>query len=152
MSTQHQGKPLPRAELLGWLEGSSSFSSKQLGRNFIIVDLRRNDFEGGTIKGSLNLPAQTLEQSLETLYTLLTATQVTDVVFYCGSCGGRGTTAAALFASFLAKKAEEQEQPQWLKSRFLEGGIKGWANAGEKYTKWIEGYEPQYWEQFKTRA
>lgn len=40
--------------------------------------------QGGTIRGSLNLPAQSLFLTLPTIYNVLAATQVQDVVFYCG--------------------------------------------------------------------
>ncbi|KAL8773739.1 MAG: hypothetical protein Q9209_001507 [Squamulea sp. 1 TL-2023] len=46
------------------------------GVDFILVDLRRNDHQGGTIKGSLNLPAQSLYPSLPTLYDLCLAAGV----------------------------------------------------------------------------
>lgn len=51
---------------------------------FVLVDLRRNDHEGGTIEGSINLPAQTLYPSLPTLYTLFKNAGVREVIFYCG--------------------------------------------------------------------
>ena len=27
----------------------------------------------------------------------------------------------------------------------LEGGMKGWVNAGTEYTQLMDGYQPQYW-------
>lgn len=53
---------------------------------FLLVDLRRTDHEGGTIRTSLNLPAQTLYYSLPTLYTLCRNAGVEEVIFYCGAC------------------------------------------------------------------
>lgn len=47
----------------------------------------RNLFpQGGTIRGSLNLPAQTLHLSLPTLYEIFTASQIKMIIFYCGTC------------------------------------------------------------------
>lgn len=40
--------------------------------------------QGGTIKGSLNLPAQSLYYSLSTVYNLLRAGGVKYIVWYCG--------------------------------------------------------------------
>lgn len=51
---------------------------------YLLVDVRRTDHEGGTIKDSLNLPAQSLYYSLEMLYALAVRADVDAVVFYCG--------------------------------------------------------------------
>lgn len=52
-------------------------------RDFLLVDLRRNDHYGITIKGSLNLPAQSLWFGLETLYELVKAAGIKRVIWYC---------------------------------------------------------------------
>ncbi|KAL1995861.1 hypothetical protein VTN49DRAFT_727 [Thermomyces lanuginosus] len=128
---------LSREEVLDWLRSGKRVA----GRNFVLVDVRRNDFEGGTIRGSLNLPAQSLFLTLPTIYNVLAATQVQDVVFYCGSSRGRGPRTAGWFADYLADK-----QGHSLKCWVLEGGIKGWVKAGPEYTEWMDGYEPTAWE------
>ena len=40
--------------------------------------------QGGTIRGSLNLPAQSLYPSIPTLYAVLSAARVEKVIWYCG--------------------------------------------------------------------
>jgi arsenical-resistance protein 2 len=35
-----------------------------------------------------------------------------------------------------------------VKSFTLGGGIKGWVKAGEPYTQYVDGFVPEYWEQF----
>ena len=82
-------------------------------RDFVLVDLRRVDHEvrrnpppcvlpplalagrccchfavdiyqqGGTIRGSINLPAQSLYPTLPTLYSVLKAASVRKVIWYC---------------------------------------------------------------------
>lgn len=42
--------------------------------------------QGGTIRGSLNLPAQSLYPTIPTLYSLLSNSGVKHVVWYCGQC------------------------------------------------------------------
>lgn len=54
------------------------------GKDYVLVDLRRNDYQGGTIQGSINLPAQSMYPILPTYYTLLKAAGVRKVIFYCG--------------------------------------------------------------------
>ncbi|KAL4785414.1 Rhodanese-like domain-containing protein [Aspergillus varians] len=129
---------LPRTTLLQWLQQGT----KAPGSNFLLVDLRRTDFEGGTIKGSLNLPAQSLYPSLPTLYNLVKAAGVEDVAFYCGSSAGRGTRAAGWFADYLVEQGAEDKVTSWK----LEGGIKGWVTAGEEYTALMDGYDGAVWE------
>ncbi|KAK9452447.1 Rhodanese-like domain-containing protein, partial [Dipodascopsis uninucleata] len=107
---------------------------------FILVDLRRTDFEGGTIPGSLNLPAQSLYPTIPTLYSVLSQTPVRTVVWCCGSSRGRGTRAAGWFADYLAVQNNTM-----IRSLVLEGGIKGWATSGKEYTSWMDEYDITVW-------
>jgi arsenical-resistance protein 2 len=158
---------LPRQELLQWFR-----EGKRAGTDFVLVDLRQTDFEvcrgitvdihadikqGGTIQGSLNLPAQSLYPTIPTLYSLLSNGKVKHVVWYCGefpsqlwpefpnsdntgSSRGRGTRAAGWFADYL-----EERQDGELKSLVLEGGIKGWATEGAEYTALMDEYDAAVW-------
>lgn len=47
--------------------------------------MSNHSLQGGTIRGSLNLPAQSLWYSLDTLYDLCRASGVSLVIFYCGA-------------------------------------------------------------------
>ncbi|KAK9371754.1 Rhodanese-like domain-containing protein [Lipomyces chichibuensis] len=126
---------ITRLDLLKWFR-----EGKMPGRDFVLIDLRRTDHEGGTIRGSLNLPAQSLYTTIPALYSLLAAAKVTEVVWYCGSSRGRGTRAAGWFADYIAGQNNST-----LKSLVLEGGIKGWAAAGEEYTRLMDEYEESAW-------
>ena len=53
-------------------------------RDFLLVDVRRTDWEGGTILTSLNLPAQSFYQSRKTLLDLCERAGINQVIFYCG--------------------------------------------------------------------
>jgi arsenical-resistance protein 2 len=53
-------------------------------KDTLLVDVRRTDFEGGTIKGSLNLPAQSFYVNRAVLYDLCKRAGITQVAFYCG--------------------------------------------------------------------
>ncbi|KAL2820879.1 Rhodanese-like domain-containing protein [Aspergillus cavernicola] len=129
---------LPRETILHWLK-----QGKIPGVDFLLVDLRRTDFEGGSITGSLNLPAQSLYPTLKTLFALVRSASVRDVVFYCGSSQGRGTRAAGWFADYLQDQGVSEGE---VKSWKLEGGIKGWVKAGDQYTALVDGYDKGAWE------
>ncbi|OQE94848.1 hypothetical protein PENNAL_c0003G09881 [Penicillium nalgiovense] len=126
---------ISREELVQWIR-----DGKQAGKDFILVDLRRTDYEGGTIQGSLNLPAQSLYRTIPTLYSLVSNSTVKYVIWYCGSSAGRGTRAAGWFADYL-----EDQQDTEVKSLVLSGGIKGWAAAGPEYTSLMTEYDASVW-------
>jgi hypothetical protein len=71
---RHTAPLLPREVAL------SSLSSPEL----LLVDVRRTDFEGGTIKGSLNLPAHSFFMNRRVLYNLCKRAGVKQIAFYCG--------------------------------------------------------------------
>lgn len=84
----HAAYPAPRSEVqwitrqevLQLLKSEAQSSRK----SFVLVDLRRTDFEGGTVLGAINLPAQSLWPSIPSLYGLFKAAGVKQVIWYCG--------------------------------------------------------------------
>ncbi|KAK3352123.1 Rhodanese-like domain-containing protein [Neurospora tetraspora] len=134
---------ISRAEVLEMLKGSTG---EVVGKDFVLVDLRRNDFEGGTIRGSINLPAQSLYPTLPTVYAMFKAAGLKKVIFYCGSSTGRGSRGARWLSDYLLKVGDESIQ-----SLALFEGIKGWANAGPEYVEWMEGYDASVWERLKSQ-
>ncbi|KAK4216876.1 arsenical-resistance protein 2 [Rhypophila decipiens] len=127
---------IPREKVLATLKDASLVS----GRDYVLVDLRRTDFEGGTIRGSINLPAQSFYTTLPAVYNLFKASGVKKVIFYCGSSRGRGSRATGWLADHIANEGDTNMQ-----SLALAGGIKGWAVAGEEYINWMDGYDAAVW-------
>ncbi|KUJ18911.1 uncharacterized protein LY89DRAFT_582268, partial [Mollisia scopiformis] len=85
-----------RSALLSWMR-----KGKVAGKDCVLVDVRRTDFEGGTIHGSINLPAQSLHPTIPSLYTLFSAAGITTVIWYCGNSRGRGPRSVAWFADYI---------------------------------------------------
>lgn len=54
------------------------------GVHFVLVDLRGSDFQGGTIKGSLNIPITSLPSAIPTLASMCLSAKISDVIFFCG--------------------------------------------------------------------
>ncbi|EEQ32900.1 hypothetical protein McanCB56680_004248 [Microsporum canis] len=123
-----------RSTVLEWL------SKKDGPLDYVLVDVRRVDHEGGTISGSLNLPAQSFYASRPTVYKLLKQAGIKKAVFYCGSCNGRGPRAAGWLADYLQERGDNDIQ-----SLILEGGIKGWVKAGGEYVARMDDYDPASW-------
>ncbi len=98
---------------------------------FVLVDLRRSDHEvsrqrfasrccpksrsfsltklqGGTIRGSLNLPAQSLYPAIPTIYTIFKAARISKVIWYCGECWGQlQTMTRPLWVFFLISQPNQ---------------------------------------------
>ncbi|KAL7813304.1 Rhodanese-like domain-containing protein [Trichoderma gracile] len=125
-------KSISREELLELM--------KQGRRDYLLVDLRRADHEGGLIRGSINLPAQSLYPSIPTLYRLIKAAGIVKIIWFCVSSRGRGPRAAAWFDDYLAKCGETD-----MESSVLLEGIKGWARAGDEYISWMDEYDVSVW-------
>jgi arsenical-resistance protein 2 len=53
-------------------------------KDFLLVDVRRTDYEGGTIATSINLPAQSFYQTRPATYQLCKQAGIKKIIFYCG--------------------------------------------------------------------
>ncbi|KAG9765517.1 hypothetical protein D6D19_09703 [Aureobasidium pullulans] len=128
---------IARSDLLDMME-----TGKRPGVDFILIDLRRADHEGGTISGSINIPAQSLYPTIPTLYAMFKAARIPKIIWYCGSSRGRGTRAAAWFADYLNDCHDDREL---MESVVLLEGIKGWTGAGDEYIAKMQEYDPEIW-------
>ncbi|EEU40605.1 uncharacterized protein NECHADRAFT_19682, partial [Fusarium vanettenii 77-13-4] len=133
---EHQPGSLTREQLLELMKQVGDVA----GADFLLVDLRRNDHEGGTIRGSINLPAQSLYPSIPRLYDMFKARGLRKVIWYCSSSRGRGPRAAGWFSDYIASCGDNE-----MESVVLQGGIKGWATAGDKFVEWMDEYDPCFW-------
>ncbi|KAJ7151042.1 Rhodanese-like domain-containing protein [Mycena filopes] len=97
---------------------------KQIMKDYVVIDVRRTDFEGAAIAGCLNLPAHSFYPTLSTIVTVLSFVPL--VVFHCNSCkpGGRGPRTAGWYQDALDAKGVGTSR-----AVVLEGGIKAWIEA-----------------------
>lgn len=164
---------ITRSEVLKMLR-----EGKQPGKDFVLVDLRREDrtvscsntysqsidissnalcLQGGTVRGSINLPAQSLYPAIPTLYTMFTTAKIGSVIWYCGelrvdfaseysdrswpgSSKHRGLRGAAWMDDYIKERGDPS-----LRSLVLLDGIRGWANAGTEYTAFMDEYDESAW-------
>ncbi|WPH01046.1 Hypothetical protein R9X50_00388100 [Acrodontium crateriforme] len=110
--------------------------------NMLLIDVRRTDYEGGTIRGSLNIPAHGFYWNRGTLYELAYKADIEWVVFYCGSSNGRGPRCAGWFLEFVRNVAQDPD----MQVMVLEGGIKGWVKAGTQFSERMDGFKAAHWE------
>ncbi|RGP72487.1 oxidoreductase [Fusarium sporotrichioides] len=128
---------MTRQDVLEMIRDSNNIA----GRNYVLVDLRRADHEGGTIRGSVNLPAQSLYPVIPTIYTLFKSAGVRKVIWYCSSSRGRGSRAAGWFKDYIDDRGDSG-----MESLILFEGIAGWAKAGGEFVEWMDEYDAAVWE------
>ncbi|KAH6900405.1 Rhodanese-like domain-containing protein [Thelonectria olida] len=116
----------------------TSVTAQGLVRDFLLVDVRRTDWEGGTVASSINLPAHSFYQTRPVVYQLCKQAGIKRIIFYCGSCGTRGPRCAGWMQDYLNEVSETN-----IKAEILAGGIKGWQKAyGGKLMDW---YDEKAW-------
>ena len=85
-------------------------------RSFLLVDVRRTDWEGGTVATSINLPAHSLYQTRPVIHQLCKQAGVKTIIFYCGS---------SRFLSLQVQLTDRHRQFQWPRPslRRLDAGL-----------------------------
>ncbi|KAI9680996.1 MAG: hypothetical protein M1829_001076 [Trizodia sp. TS-e1964] len=127
--------------------------TKTPGKDFLVIDVRQPNYQGGSIKGSLNLPAETFYHSRESLYALLRSAGVKFVVFYCDLYNNRSPRCASWFNDFIQDISGSLE---WaLKTMdvgnhsmsvfLLQGGLKAWVKGGARHIEEMDGFDRGYW-------
>ncbi|KAF4890393.1 hypothetical protein CGCF415_v010020 [Colletotrichum fructicola] len=112
-------------EVMALLEARAA-DGQDRARDFLLVDVRRNDWEGGTISTSINFPAQTLYQTRPVIHEL------------CSS-NGRGPRSANWLQDYFDDVGETAVQ-----AVILKGGIKGWVRKyGGRMMDW---YDEKAWD------
>ncbi|KAK6517484.1 hypothetical protein TWF281_004136 [Arthrobotrys megalospora] len=141
----YSGYPAPRSntpnkitcgEVLELLKAADISEAK----DFVLIDVRRNDYEGGSIHGSINIPAQSFYTTIPSWYSLFKAAGVKKAIWYCNSSRGRGTRSALWFQDYIDGSNDTE-----LKSMILVDGIKGWATNGDEYIGRMDEYVESYW-------
>ncbi|KAG9252663.1 Rhodanese-like domain-containing protein [Emericellopsis atlantica] len=114
---------------------------------FAVVDVRDDDYLGGHIKSSLNIPSHTLDAAMPTLVRRLADKKT--VVFHCMLSQQRGPSAAlkylrerdGVLKTLGLKAAEDQEV------FVLDLGFSGWQDAFGEDERLTEGYRKELWGQ-----
>ncbi|XTI94479.1 hypothetical protein V2W45_1222567, partial [Cenococcum geophilum] len=86
--------------------------------------------KGGFIRGSINLPTESLHAALPALHTLFRNAGIKTVIWYCTTSRGRGNRAAAWFGDYL-----KQQKNSEIQTLAISEGILGWVTTGSEYTR-----------------
>ncbi|KAL2195539.1 hypothetical protein P885DRAFT_39999 [Corynascus similis CBS 632.67] len=128
--------PVAPGEIFQLLRDQETAEDKH--QHFLLVDVRRADCKGGTVRGAINLPAHSFYPTRKSLYNLCKQAGIQTVIFYCGSSLGRGPRCAAWLQDYV------DEVDGDLKSKFMTGGIRGWVQAYGG--NMMDGYDEKAWE------
>ncbi|KAJ4114821.1 Cdc25 phosphatase Ibp1 [Fusarium equiseti] len=114
---------------------------------FAVIDVRDNDYIGGHIKGSTNIPAHTLEAMMPTLVRRLKDKKT--VVFHCALSQQRGPSAALKYLrerdGLLRSMGEEAKNQDVY---ILDRGFSGWQEVYGEDERLTEGYVKDLWENY----
>ncbi|CAO3612886.1 unnamed protein product [Mucor fragilis] len=113
--------------------------SKQPGKDYIIVDVRGEDYKGGHIPGSINIPANEMYDKANDL--IREYSQVPKIYFHCALSQVRGPKSARIYAETLNNLGTETEQ----KVKILRFGFEGWHDKYSKEKDLIEDYDEVIW-------
>ncbi|POR31639.1 Uncharacterized protein TPAR_08136 [Tolypocladium paradoxum] len=128
---------LEAADVMQLLESHASLGPHG-DRSFLLVDVRRTDWEGGTVATSINLPAHTLYQTRPVIYQLCKQAGIKTIIFYCGSSSGRGPRCAGWMQDYLNEVGEAS-----ITAAILKGGVKGWQKAYG--SRMMDCYDAKFW-------
>jgi arsenical-resistance protein 2 len=110
--------------------------------DFLIIDLRGDDFHGGRIKTSLNLPATSIFPSINGILNLAEKSGITTIYLHCNRCT-KGSSRAWRVGGWLQDAVNACNSP--VKIYAITGGIADWARGGSKFTDLMVEYEPSAW-------
>ncbi|KAJ3125689.1 hypothetical protein HK098_008281 [Nowakowskiella sp. JEL0407] len=115
-----------------------SSPEESVGKTFLVVDVRRADYGGGHVKGSVNVPAQSFYDNRKEFVEKYS--HIPKLYFYCNSSNGRGPRIAAWYQDTLNEMGITSS-----KGYVLAGGIKGWIEKFKGDESLIEGYDESWW-------
>ncbi|KIY64479.1 Rhodanese-like protein [Cylindrobasidium torrendii FP15055 ss-10] len=117
-------------------------SDKVAGKDYLVVDVRDDDFAGGNIKGAKNVPSSTNYDAVESL--VRDTKDIKRVVFHCALSQVRGPKAARIYAETRQNMLQEAEpnQPEVL---ILRDGFTQFQVKYKDDADLIEGWDKEVW-------
>ncbi|KAG0175480.1 hypothetical protein DFQ28_000099 [Apophysomyces sp. BC1034] len=113
--------------------------TKTFGKDYVVIDVRDNDFEGGNIPGAVNVPAGTLVDNVDGLIAKYGKVPV--VYFHCALSQVRGPKSARIYNESLSLRGIQLNQ----QVKVLRGGFEGWQAKYRDENDLIENYDPAFW-------
>ncbi|GAA5815143.1 hypothetical protein MFLAVUS_008649 [Mucor flavus] len=115
-------------------------TTKQPGKDYVIVDVRDADFKGGHIPGAVNVLASEMYDKANDL--IREYANVPQVYFHCALSQVRGPKSARIYCETMNNLGIETDQ----KVKILRNGFEGWHTKYRKQEGLIEDYDKSVWE------
>ncbi|KAF0382310.1 Rhodanese-like protein [Gigaspora margarita] len=110
--------------------------TKVPGKDYLVVDVRDEDYQGGNIPNVINKPSDNFTDSLDGLISEYS--QVPKIIFTCRQSRVRGPSCAVAYAS---KVNTDQT------IHVLKGGMDGWLRKYKDDSELVENYvEEEEWD------
>ncbi|KAI9138490.1 Rhodanese-like domain-containing protein [Paraphysoderma sedebokerense] len=136
------------------------------GQDYLVIDVRDDDFQGGNIPNAINLPSYIISNYSNhgiLLENIRKYKHVKKVVFHCALSKQRGPKCARLWCEGLEMVAESEKEGKEGKEKELEGEKDGVSKRGQEiyvlkggFGLWqskykdeddlIENYDKEMWE------
>ncbi|KNE55504.1 hypothetical protein AMAG_01392 [Allomyces macrogynus ATCC 38327] len=118
------------------------------GKDYLVVDVRDDDFEGGNIPGALHLPSHQLSSpyTFDARPHLDQFMTIPKLIFHCAMSQQRGPKAAMLIGRLLTEDAATATtaMPELY---VLRGGFAAWQSAYKTEPDLLENYNAKMWEE-----
>lgn len=120
-------------------------SSKVSGKDYIVVDVRDEDFIGGNIKGCLHIPSRKYEELFEDLCARIK--DIPTIIFHCAYSQARGPKAANIYTQKrVLVSGCDGESGSKQRVLVLQGGFANMQAAYKDDNAVIEGWDKSLWE------
>ncbi|KAF9077516.1 Rhodanese-like domain-containing protein [Rhodocollybia butyracea] len=117
--------------------------SKRPKEDYIVVDVRDDDYAGGNIVGSINMPSNTFLDSVDTL--VKETKDVPMVVFHCALSQVRGPKAARIYKETRQNVLSETDSTSPTKVLVLRDGFTGFQAKFKDDAKLVEKWDKDVW-------
>ncbi|KAH6562525.1 hypothetical protein BASA50_001832 [Batrachochytrium salamandrivorans] len=114
--------------------------SLKAGRDFLVIDVRSDDYHGGHIPGAVNIPSHQFLHNVAAQVSQFKDTPV--LYFHCALSQVRGPKCAARYAAELVSLGKSETQS----IKILRGGFGGWQEMYRDDPELVEDYIKKVWE------
>ncbi|KAI8324303.1 Rhodanese-like protein [Martensiomyces pterosporus] len=123
--------------------------TKRPGVDYLVVDVRDEDYKGGHIPGAVNVPAHEIRDRAGELIDKYA--KVPEVVFHCALSQVRGPKSARIYSEAVQQRLESAGDSDPLFSQnihVLTGGFTSWLyRFRESEPQLIESFDKKYWDE-----
>ncbi|KAI9291046.1 Rhodanese-like protein, partial [Neoconidiobolus thromboides FSU 785] len=112
-------------------------------KDYLIVDVRDNDYIGGHIKGSINMPSNEFRNEVQNFHS--NNKGIKKIIFHCALSQVRGPKCATIYSNYLASLNDDLNQDSQI--YILRGGFTSWQYLYGNNSELTEDYNSELWKE-----